>query len=360
MFDFVATGDLVKGIFRLDAFRPQHLDHVQDMETPSPVIAVSTITDLRLVLAYRNRLEIRNVQLELLRHFDCNGFEVLDAAVTSEKLLVILVQAQTSDLYEVRMVNAELKGMKTAFKADIDQPRDSLLKPQPHIYCSNKRIIITEPFTTKLYIFNFKGQALDRVDLLISPYTLAIIDKYTMLTNNRLWTYKVAICPFGYLTVEICQPQKLRYDLFAGQKSGGLLPSNTFGTSCSNSKSATAFHQVARFTKQPSGHSLLPSAKEFEGLQLLALPKSKNSLSTTEQQSHNPLPNKDFSDFPLPSKSSTMSSESLSDQHDPFHPIRCTFSKAKDEFGFYYLAQHQGFGEKEEVVISVFSNTGNS
>ena len=90
-----------KKFFHLDAFRPQHLDYIQDVEAPSPVIAVSTITDLRLVLAYKNRLEIRNTQLELLRHFDCNGFEVLDAVVTSEQLLVILVQVQTSDLYEV-------------------------------------------------------------------------------------------------------------------------------------------------------------------------------------------------------------------------------------------------------------------
>ena len=326
-----------KKFFHLDAFRPQHLDYIQDVEAPSPVIAVSTITDLRLVLAYKNRLEIRNTQLELLRHFDCNGFEVLDAVVTSEQLLVILVQVQTSDLYEVRMMNAELKGMKTAFITNIERPRDSLFKP--HIYCSNKRIIITDFFTRKLYMYDFKGQALHRLDLSISPYTLAIIDKYTLLANNDYNTYKVASKSFGNLSVEMCQPKMPGFDFIANQKSESLLPSNAF--SQHNSGCPASSHQAASFTKQTSGFSLLP------------LPKSKNSLITTTPQFSSTFSvNKPFAN---PSKHSTTSSKTTSGL---FHQTRCTFSKAKDEFGFYYLAECQGFGEKEEVIISVFSNAG--
>ena len=100
-------------LFRTEAYTPRYLHYLRCVSSASPVIGVCPLNDRRIAVAYEDRLEIRNLHLEEIRHVVCSEFKVVGLATAGEKLLILHRNAANS--YEVSMIDIELKNIKKLF-----------------------------------------------------------------------------------------------------------------------------------------------------------------------------------------------------------------------------------------------------
>lgn len=319
-------------LFRTEAYTPRYLHYLRCVSSASPVIGVCPLNDRRIAVAYEDRLEIRNLHLEEIRHVVCSEFKVVGLATAGEKLLILHRNAANS--YEVSMIDIELKNIKKLFNTNLVTSIFS--NWQPDIFSNFKRIVITEPATQKLHIYDNEGMRLNCLKLDVSPYTLAIVNKSTLLVNNGIGTKKLNFVVDGFGWVVHTDSTEL-------QK-----PKSTQGFSSTALKSKTT---AFKFIAQQPNTVVNPTAVN-----------QPNALSTPSEESRANKPHKGQTPETINGNTKqeivrlSCQAEQLTfgPKQKQFH-----FAKSGDENGFYYLSQGSGSDPvKDGTCIKVFSDEG--